>query len=40
MEEILSIEHLNKKYDDFTVLEDINLKVSKGEVRVIIGPSG
>lgn len=40
MSEILSIEHLQKKYDDFTVLEDINLKVNKGEVIVVIGPSG
>ena len=40
MEEILNIEHLYKKYDDFTVLEDINLKVKKGEVVVVIGPSG
>lgn len=40
MEEILNIEHLAKKYDDFTVLEDINLKVKKGEVVVVIGPSG
>jgi len=40
MEEILTIENLQKKYDDFTVLEDINLTVKKGEVVVVIGPSG
>lgn len=40
MQEILKIEHLNKKFDDFTVLEDIDLSVKKGEVIVIVGPSG
>lgn len=40
MEDLLVIEHLNKKYDDFTVLEDISLSVKKGEVVVVIGPSG
>ena len=40
MEEILKIEHLSKKYDDFTVLEDISLTVKKGDVTVIVGPSG
>lgn len=40
MDEILKIEHLNKKYEDLTVLEDISLEVKKGEVVVIVGPSG
>ncbi len=40
MEEILRIEHLQKRFDDFTVLEDISLSVKKGEVVVILGPSG
>lgn len=40
MEEILTIEHLQKKYDDFVVLDDVNLKVNKGEVIVVVGPSG
>lgn len=40
MEDILTIEHLHKEYDDFTVLNDINLSVKKGEVVVVIGPSG
>lgn len=40
MEDILTIEHLHKEYDDFAVLNDINLSVKKGEVVVVIGPSG
>lgn len=40
MEEILTIEHLQKKYDNFVVLDDVNLKVNKGEVIVVVGPSG
>ncbi len=40
MDEILKIEHLNKKFDDLTVLEDISLEVKKGEVVVVVGPSG
>jgi len=40
MEEILKIDHLTKKYEDFTVLDDISLQVKKGEVVVIVGPSG
>ncbi len=40
MDEILKIEHLNKKFEDLTVLEDISLEVKKGEVVVIVGPSG
>lgn len=40
MNEILNINNLSKKYDDFMVLENINLTVKKGEVVVIVGPSG
>lgn len=40
MDEILKIEHLNKKFEDLTVLEDISLDVKKGEVVVVVGPSG
>ena len=40
MDEILKIEHLNKKFEDLTVLEDISLEVKKGEVVVVVGPSG
>ena len=38
--EILKIEHLGKDYDGTPVLDDINLSVKKGEVVVIVGPSG
>ncbi len=39
-EVIISIEKLNKWYDDFHVLKDINLLVNKGERIVVCGPSG
>ena len=38
--EILSIEHLTKRYGDLTVLEDLSLTVEEGQVIVIVGPSG
>jgi general L-amino acid transport system ATP-binding protein len=37
---IISIDNLNKWYDDFHVLVDVNLKVGQGEKIVICGPSG
>ncbi len=40
MNEILKIEHLVKRFDDYTVLDDVSLSVKKGEVVVIVGPSG
>ena len=39
-EPVLTIEHLTKKYESQTVLYDVNLQVHKGEVIVIVGPSG
>ena len=39
-EEILTIEHLTKRFGDMTVLEDLNLTVRQREVIVIVGPSG
>lgn len=39
-EEILTLEHIKKRYDSLEVLKDISLTVSKGEVVVIVGPSG
>jgi len=39
-EEILTIEHLTKRFGDMTVLEDLNLAVRQREVIVIVGPSG
>ena len=40
MDEILRIKNLSKRYDDISVLENIDLSVKKGEVVVIVGPSG
>ncbi len=40
MGEILRIEHLQKRFDDFIVLDDIHFSVAQGEVVVIVGPSG
>lgn len=37
---IITINGLNKWYDNFHVLKDINLSVKKGEKIVICGPSG
>ena len=37
---IISIDNLNKWFDDFHVLTDVNLKVAQGEKIVICGPSG
>ena len=38
--ELLTIEHLTKRYEGKTVLRDLNLTVTEGEVLVIVGPSG
>ncbi len=37
---IISMEKINKFYDDFHVLKDIDFHVKKGEIVVICGPSG
>jgi len=37
---LLKIENLHKKFEDLHVLKGINMSVQKGEVVVIIGPSG
>ncbi len=39
-ESIISMEKVNKWYDQFHVLKDINLKVARREKVVICGPSG
>ena len=39
-EELLTIEHLTKRFDDNVILDDLNLTVKKGEVIVVVGPSG
>ena len=40
MENVFSIEHLEKHFGDHKVLLDVNLSVNKGEVISIIGSSG
>ena len=37
---MIKIERLNKKYGVLHVLKDIDLEIEKGEIAVIIGPSG
>ena len=37
---IISMEKINKFYDDFHVLKNINFYVKKGEIVVVCGPSG
>ena len=39
-EEILTINHITKKFEDLTVLDDLSFSVREGEVIVIVGPSG
>ena len=40
-EQLLEIKHLEKSYgEDSPVLKDISLSVKKGEVVVLLGPSG
>ena len=40
MEELVKVNHLHKEYENHVVLKDISFSVKKGEVVVIIGPSG
>ena len=37
---LVSLNAVNKHYGQLHVLKDINLNVRKGEVVVVIGPSG
>lgn len=37
---MIKVTKLSKKFDDLSVLKEINLEVNKGEIVVIIGPSG
>ena len=39
-EPIIELRHVDKHYGDLHVLKDINLTVHKGEVLVVVGPSG
>ncbi|WP_310669552.1 ATP-binding cassette domain-containing protein, partial [Burkholderia multivorans] len=36
----LSVERIEKRYNDTQVLSDINLSVMKGEMICFLGPSG
>jgi len=38
--DIISMQNINKFYDDFHVLKNINFSVAQGEIVVICGPSG
>ena len=38
--EVLRIEHLHKEFEGNVIINDISLTVHKGEVIVVIGPSG
>ena len=37
---LIELRHVDKHYGDLHVLNDINLSVDRGEVVVVIGPSG
>jgi len=37
---MIRVEHLSKKFGEHVVLKDVNAEIKKGEVIVIIGPSG
>jgi len=38
--DMLSAQHLSKKYGTFSVVSDVSLTVAKGEIVSIVGPSG
>ncbi len=40
MEQVISIEHLEKTFGDHRVLVDVNLSVNRGEIISVIGSSG
>ncbi len=39
-EELINIEHLQKRFADEAILKDVSTVIRKGEIVVIIGPSG
>ena len=40
MEELVVVDHVNKHFGELHVLKDITTTVHRGEVVVVIGPSG
>lgn len=36
----VTVNHLNKKFDNVTALEDVNLEIREGEFFALLGPSG
>ena len=40
MEQILRLENLSKRFEDISVINNLSLSLKKGEVVVIVGPSG
>ena len=39
-ESMLTVEHITKRYDENIILDDLSLDIRKGEVLVLVGPSG
>ena len=39
-ESLISVRHLDKEFGEMKALSDINAEIKKGEVVVVIGPSG
>ena len=37
---MVSIQHLSKSFGETEVLRDVNIDVKRGEVVVVLGPSG
>lgn len=37
---VLKIDHITKRFGKNTILKDVSLSIKKGEIKVIIGPSG
>ena len=37
---LLSIKHVRKSFGDLEVLKDVHMDIEKGDVVVILGPSG